>query len=116
MVLLVAHSKRSARLEYSLPNFTWDVYYGYSIRVYLTTVHAMRFAAKDRIIAKYRTRLRDAAINRARSRLAVDGLSPSDLSEEEMEVIVAEEEARIKSRLKDLSFGALITALTLGHF
>lgn len=76
----------------------------------------MSLNIKNKLLFKYRSRLRESAIERAKRRLALDDIQPSDLSSDEMEVIVAEEESKIKGKLKDLSLGALITALTLGYF
>ncbi|MBB3048919.1 hypothetical protein FHR99_003193 [Litorivivens lipolytica] len=46
----------------------------------------------------------------------MEGVPPEAITREEKEAIVAEEEAKIKATYRDLSIGALISALTFGSF
>lgn len=66
--------------------------------------------AKERLVATTRGRIRDAAIKNARKRLALNGVNPRSLSEEELESFVAEEESKLIERLKK---GSLLAALVV---
>ena len=65
---------------------------------------------KDDLEAK----IRESAINAARSRIILAGLKPENLDPEELEVIVREEEDKIRSRIKEKGLFALAAALGLG--
>lgn len=67
-------------------------------------------AARERLVATTRGRIRDAAIRNAKSRLALNGVDPRSLSEEELESVVAEEESRLIEKLKK---GSLLAALVV---
>ena len=71
---------------------------------------------KDKLIAKYRARIREGAINNAKKQLALRGITPAELGPDELEILVHDEELKLRGKLKNYSLAALITALTLGHF
>ena len=72
--------------------------------------------AKDKLLAKYRARIREAAIANAKKQLAMRGITPSEMEPDELEILVHDEEAKLRGKLKNYSLAALIAALTLGHF
>lgn len=76
----------------------------------------MMTKAKDKLLAKYRTRIRERAIVSAKKHLALRGITPGELGSDELEILVHEEEVKLRGKLKNYSLAALITALTLGHF
>jgi len=64
---------------------------------------------KSRFIEKYQGTIRERAIVRAKARIALSGRKVQDLSEDEREVIVKEEEDAVKdSILKSGLFAAMI--------
>tara|TARA_R110001583_G_scaffold32632_2_gene111041 strand:- start:428 stop:658 length:231 start_codon:yes stop_codon:yes gene_type:complete len=71
---------------------------------------------KDKLIAKYRLRIREGAISNAKKQLALRGITPKELGPDELEILVHDEELKLKTRLKNYSLAALIAALTLGNF
>lgn len=70
----------------------------------------------DRVVGKYRGRIRDKAISRARTRIYLHGRRPEDYEPDILEAIVKEEEDRIISEYKSRSIVALIAALGLSLF
>jgi hypothetical protein len=68
------------------------------------------------LLCKYRTRIREGAITNAKKHLAMRGITPTELGPDELEILVNEEEVKLRGKLKNYSLAALITALTLGHF
>jgi hypothetical protein len=76
----------------------------------------MMTKAKDTLLAKYRTRIREHAIINAKKQLALRGITPGELEPDELEILVYDEEVKLRGKLKNYSLAALITALTLGHF
>tara|TARA_R110001592_G_scaffold303829_1_gene576080 strand:+ start:497 stop:727 length:231 start_codon:yes stop_codon:yes gene_type:complete len=71
---------------------------------------------KNRLIAKYRARIREGAISNAKKQLALRGITPSELGPDELEILVHDEEVKLRAKLKNYSLAALIAALTLGNF
>ena len=65
---------------------------------------------------KYRSALRNKAISRAQTRIIIAGRKPEDLSPEDLEVVVREEEDRLKSELKEKSLLAALALLGLNLF
>ncbi len=57
-------------------------------------------AIQDRLFERYRTQLREKAIKRARTRIVLVGRTPADLSREELEIVVEEEESKLKGELR----------------
>ena len=68
-------------------------------------------AAKERLIANGRDRLRDQAIANAAKQMALNGRNPASYAEDEREAIVAEEELKLIERLKKGSLVAIAVAL-----
>ena len=69
--------------------------------------------ARERLIARARGPIRERAIRRAKSRIALANLQVEDLSERDLENLVAEEEEKIISRLWQMPFFALLVFLGL---
>ena len=55
---------------------------------------------RQRLIAHYRGKIREQAIKKAKVQILLRGRKVEDFSEDELEVIVADEEAKIRERLK----------------
>ena len=62
---------------------------------------------------KYQSVIREKAISRARTRIVIAGGSPANFSEEDLEVIVREEEDKIKSSIKEKGLMAVLALLGL---
>ncbi|MER2490426.1 hypothetical protein [Catenovulum sediminis] len=71
-------------------------------------------ASLNSITHRYDDKIREAAIQAANSRIILAGRKASDLSEEELEVIVKEEEDKIRGRIKEKGLLALAALLGLG--
>lgn len=65
---------------------------------------------------KYRSYIRDKAIERARTRIIVAGNDPRKLSQEDLEVVVREEEDKIKGSMKEKGVLAVLAMLGLNLF
>jgi len=65
---------------------------------------------------KYRNFIRDKAIERARTRIIVAGNDPRKLSQEDLEVVVREEEDKIKGSMKEKGVLAVLALLGLNLF
>jgi len=65
---------------------------------------------------KFREKLREKAISRARTRIVVAGRRPEDFSEEDLEIVVREEEDKIKGELKEKSLFAALALLGFNFF
>lgn len=70
------------------------------------------------VISQFKTRIdkriRESAIQSAQSRIILAGRKAADLSEEELEILVKEEEDRIKGQIKEKGLFAMAAALGLG--
>lgn len=66
---------------------------------------------KERVIHQYASVIRERAITRAKGRIALSGRRPGELSEDELEVIVKEEEDRIKRRIYGSGIAAIMVVL-----
>jgi len=62
---------------------------------------------------KYRGIIREKAINRARTRIIVAGNDPRNFSQEDLEVVVKEEEDKIKSSIKEKGLLAVLALFGL---
>ncbi len=60
--------------------------------------------------------LRDKAIKRAKTRILIAGRKPEDFSPEELEIVVQEEESKIKSDIRDKGLLAVLALLGLSWF
>lgn len=65
---------------------------------------------------KYSGFIRDKAINRARTRIIVAGNDPRDFTPEDLEIVVKEEEDKIKQSVKEKGLLAVLAALGLNFF
>jgi hypothetical protein len=54
---------------------------------------------KEKLISRYATRIREKAITRAKTRIALSDREVSQFSKEELEVLVKEEEDKIKNEI-----------------
>ena len=65
---------------------------------------------------KYREFIREKAINRARTRILVAGNDPRNFTSEDLEVVVKEEEDKIKQSIKEKGLLAVLAMLGLNFF
>jgi len=65
---------------------------------------------------KYKGYIRDKAIERARTRIIVAGNDPRKLSQQDLEVVVREEEDKIKGSIKEKGLMAVLALLGLNLF
>ena len=65
---------------------------------------------------KYKRYIRDKAIERARTRIIVAGNDPRKLSQEDLEVVVREEEDKIKGSIREKGLLAVLAMLGLNFF
>ena len=65
---------------------------------------------------KYREKVREKAISRARTRIVLAGRDPRDFSPEDLEVVVLEEEEKIKGELKEKGLIAALALLGINLF
>lgn len=63
------------------------------------------------VAKKYGGVIREKAITRAKARIALSGRSPTELSEEELEIIVKEEEDKIRQLIVGSSAAAALVIL-----
>ena len=84
----------------------------------LTTISntLKRLPSPAAIPRKYRSYIRDKAIERARTRIIVAGSDPMQFSLEDLEVVVREEEDKIKSSIKEKSLLAVLAFFGLNFF
>ena len=68
----------------------------------------------QRLLERARKPIRDKAIKRVKTKLALQQRRVEDYTQDELEELVAAEEATIRNRLKLLPFGALFAYLGLG--
>ena len=69
---------------------------------------------RELAIEKYRTNIREKAIERVRSRLILAGKKVGDLDEESLEHLVKEEEDLIISKMKNSAGVAILALLGIG--
>ncbi len=62
---------------------------------------------------KLKQKIRDKAIGRARTRIVLAGKTPEDFNEDELEIIVKEEEDKIKGSAKEKGLLVLLSLLGL---
>ena len=68
---------------------------------------------KDRILDKYQSKIRERAITQAKARIALSEKKFEDFTEDELEVIVKDEEDKVKRSLKQSAVVALLITLGL---
>jgi hypothetical protein len=65
---------------------------------------------------KYRSVVRDKAIDRARTRIIVAGSDPREISPQDLEIVVREEEDKIKGSIREKGLLAVLALLGLNLF
>jgi len=65
---------------------------------------------------KYRRIIRDKAIERARTRIVVAGGDPADFSQQDLEIVVKEEEDKLKSSVREKGLLVVLAMLGLNFF
>ncbi|MFT2109924.1 hypothetical protein [Marinomonas sp. 2405UD68-3] len=65
---------------------------------------------------KYRKILREKAISRAKTRIVLAGRKAEDMSLDDLEVVVQEEEQKIKSEIKEKGLLAVLALLGISLF
>ena len=70
--------------------------------------------ARERLVARYRGKIREQAIKKAKVQITLHGRNVEDFSEDELEIIVADEEAKIRERLKLAPLAAIAFLLGIG--
>ncbi len=65
---------------------------------------------------KYRRYIREKAIDRARTRIIVAGNDPRKMNQQDLEVVVKEEEDKIKGSIKEKGLLAVLALLGLNFF
>jgi len=65
---------------------------------------------------KYRSIIRNKAIDRARTRIIVAGGDPRKFSQEDLEIVVKEEEDKIKSSVREKGLLAVLAILGINLF
>ena len=70
-------------------------------------------AIKDGVVGRYQSRIREKAITQAKARIALSSKNISDFSESELEVIVQDEEQKVKGSLKQSALVAALIVLGL---
>jgi hypothetical protein len=65
---------------------------------------------------KYRRVIRNKAIERARTRIVIAGRDPLQFSQEDLEIVVREEEDKIKSSIKEKGLLAVLAFFGLHFF
>ena len=68
------------------------------------------------IPSKYRDYVRGKAIDRARTRIIVAGNDPKKMSQKDLEIVVREEEDKIKGLIKQRGLLAVLALLGLNFF
>jgi len=82
----------------------------------ITNIQMKSIPYVDVVPRKYRSYIREKAIDRARTRIIVAGNDPRKMSSEDLEVVVREEEDKIKSSIRDKGLLAVLALLGLNLF
>ena len=75
-----------------------------------------KFGFLSAIPKKYKSAIREKAIDRAKTRIIVAGNDPRDFNQEDLEVVVKEEEDKIKQSIKEKGLLAILAMLGLNFF
>ena len=70
----------------------------------------------DDVIQKSSDLIRKRAITQAKAKIASNGKDVKDFTEEQLEIIVAEEEYQIKSNIKKSAFMSVLAFLGIASF
>ncbi len=68
------------------------------------------------VLKKYSDLIRERAIAQAKAKIASNGKNIRDFTEEQLEIIVAEEEYQIKNKLKTSTFMSVLAFFGLAAF
>lgn len=68
---------------------------------------------KDGLMGRYRSKIRERAITQTKARIALSEKKFDDFTEDELEVIVQDEEDKVKGNLKQSAVVALLIVLGL---
>jgi hypothetical protein len=68
---------------------------------------------KDRIMDKYQSKIRERAITQAKARIALSEKKLEDFTADELEIIVKDEEDKVRRSLKQSAVVALLITLGL---
>ena len=70
----------------------------------------------DAVLEKYSKLIRERAIDQAKAKIALNAKDIKDFTEEQLEIIVAEEEYQIRSKIKSSTFISVLAFLGLAAF
>lgn len=65
---------------------------------------------------KYRRMVRNKAIKRAKTRIIIAGRDPAQFTEEDLEVVVSEEESKIRGEIREKGLFAVLALLGINLF
>jgi hypothetical protein len=65
------------------------------------------------VTQRYQSAIREKAIKRAETRIIIAGRTPQDFSAEDLEIVVQEEEDKIKAEIKEKGLLAVLALLGL---
>jgi hypothetical protein len=65
---------------------------------------------------RYHSAIREKAIKRAETRIILAGKTPQDFTSEDLEIVVQEEEDKLKSAIKEKGLLAILALLGLSWF
>lgn len=65
---------------------------------------------------RFKSAIRNKAIKRAETRIILAGRQPQDFDEQDLEIIVQEEEEKLKSEIRDKGLFAVLAMLGLSWF
>jgi hypothetical protein len=68
---------------------------------------------KDGLVGRYRSKIRERAITQAKARIALSNRDFDDFTENELEIIVRDEEQKVKGGLKQSAVVAALIVLGL---
>ena len=68
---------------------------------------------RDGLAGRYRSKIRERAITQAKARIALAEKDFDDFTENELEIVVQDEEEKVKRSLKQSAFVAVLIALGL---
>ena len=68
---------------------------------------------KESLVSRYRSKVRERAITQAKARIALSQKPFEDFSEDDLEIIVRDEEDKVKTSLKQSAVVAVLIALGL---
>ncbi len=65
---------------------------------------------------RYKSALREKAIKRAETRIIIAGRRPADLSAQDLEIVVQEEEEKLRTEIREKGLLAVLAVLGLSWF